>query len=368
MSAGVFLVLAAAAASPAPPRSSGDYLRAYDSGPGRGAWDAEVRAGLAAFDAGDRGEAARRLESARSRGCRDGIAGFVLAACRQIEGRPADALPLLEEAIPALVRDHKGHPALGRAHNLRGAVLESLGRIPEAIEAYRAGVEAAPSRPKPLANLGRLLAASGKAEEGLAALRKAARLDPADPSILWSLGIVLGMRVETEREAEGAFRRVAVLETDPARRSAALFDAGRIRERAGDPRRALQDFEEAARVDPKNTRALREAGRILLAAGRKEEGQARLRMANEAGQDAKGEAPSAAAAKPPEGEGGLPPAAPLPGDRSKVLLDLADAYDANGLREKAAEMYKRVVVEFPGTEAAVKATASLEGERGTERK
>jgi tetratricopeptide (TPR) repeat protein len=86
-------------------------------------------------------------------------------------GRPAEALPLLDELFAA-EGDALGHL------NLKAATLGRLGDFEEAIAIYRRVLDRAPHQPRLWLSYGHMLKTIGRLEEGIAAYRQAIALKP----------------------------------------------------------------------------------------------------------------------------------------------------------------------------------------------
>ena len=190
-----------------------------------------------ALDAQQRGDqilAERFYLEVLARGPRDFNANHLMGVLRFQQGKPAEALGLLDTALsvnpvaPAALA-HRGlvlH-ALGlsgqalasldqalalksdqvEALNWRGMVLQSMGRSAEALASLEAALAREPRHAEALSNRAMALKALGRVAEALASLEKAAAIEPDNPAIQFNLGLVLRELGRCE-EAAAAFRKV----------------------------------------------------------------------------------------------------------------------------------------------------------------
>jgi Flp pilus assembly protein TadD len=129
------------------------------------------------------------------------------------EGRPQDAVPILEQAIAASPSDVRARLDLGLAHEMR----EDLGA---AERAYRGAIEVDPAMAEALNNLGALLRDTDRTDEGIAVLRRAIEARPG----LASAHLNLALALEDAGDSEGAEREYRIVmrlaPRDPASRTA----------------------------------------------------------------------------------------------------------------------------------------------------
>lgn len=224
--------------------------------------DAQLLAdALAALRAADGARARTSLEDLRRRlgdGGAPAPAGLLalLGGALRLQDRPADALPLYEEALvaggtpgaPAGAAAAAGDDAevapasfLGMLHAEIGACRRLAGQSPAALESYRAAVTLRPDDPWDRLALADLLVASGEPEAAIDELRAALLRAPGEGDLLASLG-----RAYLAAEQPSA----AILPLQDALRAAPgltrpWFDLGRAYEglgRGADALRAYQDF------------------------------------------------------------------------------------------------------------------------------
>lgn len=119
-------------------------------------------------------------------------------------GRPAEALPLLDEAV-------RMDPGLAEAHVARGNALLQLGRLPEAAVAYERAVELQPGLGQAQFALGNALVDLGRLPEAIAHLQEAVRLSPRSVPALNNLADAL-MRAGRTAEAITVFEQALALE------------------------------------------------------------------------------------------------------------------------------------------------------------
>ena len=105
-----------------------------------------------------------------------------LSALLARDGRDAEALTLLEQAVAGDARS-------AAAQNHLGVVLERLGRAQEALARYQTPVQVKPELAEAWTGLGLLHAKSGRMGEALVAFKKAAGLRPNDAEALMRAGL-----------------------------------------------------------------------------------------------------------------------------------------------------------------------------------
>ncbi len=180
---------------------------------------------------------------------------------------PERARAAWEEVRAAVPNQPAALRALGRLHT-------RAGRWEELAAMFRAEADAA-ADPATAADLaqrtGELLERRlGRVDEAIATYREALTLAPAHHGALQALARIYRARDDDENliellRAQGAARHATV------ERAAALTEAARIAEaRLGAPERAIENYEEALRIAPGFTPALRALDRLYAAAGRGE--------------------------------------------------------------------------------------------------
>ncbi len=217
--------------------------------------------GLAALRTADGARARTALEDLRRRLAAEGRPAppgllALIGGSLRLQNRPADALPLYEEALAASVTPETAVDAsagaaapdgtapasfVGMLHAEIGACRRIAGRTAAALESYRAAVTLRPDDPWDRLALADLLVDSGDPEAAIDELRAALVRAPGEGELLASLG-----RAYLAAEQPSA----AILPLQDALRAAPgltrpWFDLGRAYEglgRSGDALRAYQDF------------------------------------------------------------------------------------------------------------------------------
>jgi tetratricopeptide (TPR) repeat protein len=178
---------------------------------------------------------------------------------------PEQARAAWEEVRAVVPNQPTALRALGRLHT-------RAGRWAELAAMFRAEADSA-ADPAAAADLtqrtGELLERRlGRVDEAIAAYREALTLAPAHHGALQALARIYRSRNDDENlvellRAQGAARHATV------ERAAALAEAARIAEdRLGAPERAIENYEEALRIFPGFTPAIRALDRLYAAAGR----------------------------------------------------------------------------------------------------
>ncbi len=106
-------------------------------------------------------------------------------------GRPAEALPLLDELLAS-------EPDAHAHNNLKAATLGRLGDFEAAIATYRQVLADLPDQPRVWLSLGHMLKTVGRLDEGISAYREALRLRPALGEAWWSLANLKTVRFSAE--------------------------------------------------------------------------------------------------------------------------------------------------------------------------
>jgi len=189
-----------------------------------------------ALDAQKRGDlflAERFYLEVLAREPRDFNANHLMGVLRFQQGRPAEALRLLDTALTVnLVPDALAHrglvlhalglsvealasldralalkPDQADALNWRGMVLQALGRPVEALASLEAALARNPGYAEALSNQAMALKALDRVAEAVASLKKAAAIEQGNLAIQFNLGLVLRELGRCE-EAAAAFRKV----------------------------------------------------------------------------------------------------------------------------------------------------------------
>ena len=218
------------------------------------------------------------------------------------QGRPADALPLLERALAAEPRSPEALAnaagaliALGRpaealqkldalvalrpadaavAYN-RGVVLEALRRDDEAALSYRQALRNFANHGPAQFNLGNLLAKAARYDEAVACYDKVLALAPGHRDALNNAGNALA-KLGRHAEALSRFDRALARQPNDPRtllnRASALKELRRYGE-------ALADYQRALELDPNSADAHYNLGNALIDLGRPEEAVQNFRRA-----------------------------------------------------------------------------------------
>lgn len=187
----------------------------------------------------------------------------------------------LDEAIAELSIAATVGPNLLDANNLLGVAYSRRGRHKQAIECYERALTAAPEDAQTLANLGHTLYLAGRHEAALKHLGRAAKRLPDAPYIRHSIGLAQA----SLGRFEDAYKSFA--------RAGGEFD-GRVKiagilESVGREREAIKHYEEAVRLQPNSSIALRHLAQLYQRAGRFDKAEVvRRTLAAPPGRDAAG--------------------------------------------------------------------------------
>ncbi len=146
--------------------------------------DALLQQALAAHQRGDVDGAERGYRAALAMAPSHPLATHYLGVVHYQRDRPAEALPLLEQAVAAV-------PEEPEFHNNLGLALAALDRNDEAIAAYRRALALRPAHATASNNLGLALQAANRLPEAIAAFRKAIALQPDFAQAHWNLALGL---------------------------------------------------------------------------------------------------------------------------------------------------------------------------------
>jgi tetratricopeptide (TPR) repeat protein len=178
-----------------------------------------------------------------------------------IEGRHAEAVPLLEKAVRAA-------PNYAPAHFSLGLALERVGDKARARDEYAAAVALRPNYFEAQQLLGALLLNTGRAREAVMPLEAAAELKPDEADVQCDLGQALLQSDEPQR-ALGHLQEAIRLKPDLARAHNALAGVLQLGGRLDE---ALLHLETAVRLDPDNMGMQMNLANLL--AGRQRIGEA----------------------------------------------------------------------------------------------
>jgi tetratricopeptide (TPR) repeat protein len=158
--------------------------------------------GEALIDAGRPADAIPHLQNALKAGVRVDLAGYDLARALAATGDRAAALQTLQIVKPADPKDAKSWTALGQlAMDLQSPSL--------AAAFFNQAIAAAPAAAPPMANLGLALATMGRYPEAISNFRHALALDPADAGTHLNLAVAYAETrriTEARAEAQEALR------------------------------------------------------------------------------------------------------------------------------------------------------------------
>ncbi|NQW01938.1 MAG: tetratricopeptide repeat protein [Rhodospirillales bacterium] len=189
-------------------------------------------------------------------------------------GRPAQAIPVYENAAKHDSRNTDAHYVLGVLYKQSGA--------PEqAIAHYRQAIAIAPAHVNACYNLGNLLAAQNQLDEAIAAYRQAVRFDPKMAMAWNNLGNLLNTRGDLA-EAEKAYAQAILAAPDNVD---ALFNLGEIQRGSGRQSEAVATFEAALALDPDHVASLNNLGATLRELKNHGQSAARLRRVLELAPD-----------------------------------------------------------------------------------
>ena len=172
----------------------------------------------------------------------------------------------LNEAISELSTAASLDPKLAEAHNLLGVAYDKKGLSDRSKESYERAVKVEPEDAQTLNNLGFSLYQSGNYRAAVDRLKRAAKLAPTDERILNNLGLAL-CRLGRFEDAYKHFARAAGPLTGN-------LNTARMLERFGRDDDAIKYYEDARRIDPASTMALRRLADLYKRTGRLEQSQA----------------------------------------------------------------------------------------------
>lgn len=172
----------------------------------------------------------------------------------------------INEAIYELATASSIDPKLSEAHNLLGVAYDKKGLAERAKDSYERAVKAEPDDAQTLNNLGFSLYQNGNYRAAADKLKRAAKLAPTDERILNNLGLAL-CRLGKFQDAFKHFARAA----GPVMGN---LNTGRMLERFGRDEDAIRYYEDARRLDPSSTIALRRLAELYKRTGNPQQSQA----------------------------------------------------------------------------------------------
>jgi Tfp pilus assembly protein PilF len=171
----------------------------------------------------------------------------------------------INEAIYELSTAASIDPKLSEAHNLLGVAYDKKGFADRAKDSYERAVKAEPDDAQTLNNLGFSLYQNGNYRAAADKLKRAAKLAPTDERILNNLGLAL-CRLGKFQDAYKHFARAA----GPVMGN---LNTGRMLERFGRDEDAIRYYEDARRLNPSSTVALRRLADLYKRTGNPEQSQ-----------------------------------------------------------------------------------------------
>ena len=171
----------------------------------------------------------------------------------------------LSEAIAELSTAASLDPKLTEAHNLLGVAYDKKGLSDRAKDSYERAVKVEPEDAQTLNNLGFSLYQNGNYRAAVDRLKRAVKLAPTDERILNNLGLAL-CRLGKFEDAYKHFARAA----GPLMGN---INTARMLERFGRDDDAIKYYEDARRIDPSSTFALRRLADLYKRTGRAEQSQ-----------------------------------------------------------------------------------------------
>jgi Tfp pilus assembly protein PilF len=169
-------------------------------------------------------------------------------------------------AISELTTAASLDPKLSEAHNLLGVAYDKKGLADRAKESFEKAVKVEPEDAQTLNNLGFSLYQNGNYRAAVDRLKRAVKLAPNDDRILNNLGLAL-CRLGKFEDAYKNFARAAGPLTGN-------LNIARMLERFGRDDDAIKYYEDARRIDPNSTVALRRLTDLYKRVGKPEQSQA----------------------------------------------------------------------------------------------
>jgi Flp pilus assembly protein TadD len=169
-------------------------------------------------------------------------------------------------AISELTTAASLDPRLSEAHNLLGVAYDKKGLADRAKDSFERAVKVEPEDAQTLNNLGFSLYQNGNYRAAVDRLKRAVKLAPTDDRILNNLGLAL-CRLGKFEDAYKNFARAAGPLTGN-------LNIARMLERFGRDDDAIRYYEDARRIDPNSTVALRRLTDLYKRVGKPEQSQA----------------------------------------------------------------------------------------------
>jgi Flp pilus assembly protein TadD len=172
----------------------------------------------------------------------------------------------LNEAIAELSTAASLDPKLNEAHNLLGVAYDQKGLADRARDSYERAVKVEPEDAETLNNLGFSLYQNGNYRAAVDRLKRAVKLEPTNERILNNLGLAL-CRLGKFQDAYKHFARAAGPLTGN-------LNTARMLERFGREDDAIRYYEDARRIDPTSSFALRRLADLYKRNGKLEQAEA----------------------------------------------------------------------------------------------
>jgi Tfp pilus assembly protein PilF len=179
----------------------------------------------------------------------------------------------INEAISELTTAASIDPKLSEAHNLLGVAYDKKGLTDRAKDSYEHAVKAEPDDAQTLNNLGFSLYQNGNYRAAADRLKRAAKLAPTDERILNNLGLAL-CRLGKFQDAFKYFARAA----GPLMGN---LNTGRMLERFGRDEDAIRYYEDARKLEPSSTVALRRLAELYKRTGNPQQSQTMTNTLND---------------------------------------------------------------------------------------
>lgn len=166
----------------------------------------------------------------------------------------------INEAIAELSTAASLDPKLNEAHNLLGVAYDKKGLVDRARDSYERAVKVEPEDAETLNNLGFSLYQNGNYRAAVDRLKRAVKLEPTNERILNNLGLAL-CRLGKFQDAYKHFARAAGPLTGN-------LNTARMLERFGREDDAILYYEDARRIDPNSSFALRRLADLYMRVGK----------------------------------------------------------------------------------------------------
>jgi tetratricopeptide (TPR) repeat protein len=172
----------------------------------------------------------------------------------------------INDAIAELSTAASLDPKLTEAHNLLGVAYDKKGLADRARDSYERAVKVEPEDAETLNNLGFSLYQNGNYRAAVDRLKRAIKLEPTNERFLNNLGLAL-CRLGKFQDAFKHFARAAGPLTGN-------LNTARMLERFGREEDAIRYYEDARRIDPNSSFALRRLADLYKRIGKPEQAEA----------------------------------------------------------------------------------------------